>query len=260
MTKDYDPWQVHVRFHGALSPHVTGIDVLRGIEHLERYRLVVAPALHILTVQDASRLSAFVRGGGHLVLGPRAGVKDENNSLWRQGSPGPLADLLGAQIDIAEVLPSPIELQGELGTATSSVWAERITSTNPGLQALLRYGPADGWLDGAPGVATRRVGKGRITYVGALLDGPGLDRVMAWAAASAGLKPLFPHNPEDVEVMARDGPKGRTVVVINWGTRLRTIGLPGPMTNPISGERVAQLSLEPFGVAVLTQPALTVEN
>jgi beta-galactosidase len=34
----------------------------------------------------------------------------------------------------------------------------------------LPYGESNGWLDGQPAAMTRKVGKGRITYIGAWMD------------------------------------------------------------------------------------------
>ena len=142
MTKDYDPWPVFVAWHRAFGPVVSGIDVLRTPVALDRYKMVIAPALHILDRQDADRLAEYVRGGGHLVLGPRSGVKDATSSLWRMGQPGPLSALLGAHIDQTEVITKPIALEGGLGPMTATVWAERITADAPGLETVESYGPS----------------------------------------------------------------------------------------------------------------------
>ena len=46
-----------------------------------RHRLVVAPHLNVLTLEQATALERYVRGGGHLLLGPRSGMKDAANAL-----------------------------------------------------------------------------------------------------------------------------------------------------------------------------------
>ena len=252
MTKDYDPWAVQVAFYRALAPVAGGIDVLRAPDALARYKLVVAPTLHILSAVEGARLDAYVRGGGHLLLGPRAGVKDEFNLLSQPGAPGPLAGLLGAHVDHTQVLGKPLTLTGMLGPATANIWAERIAADVPGLETLLAYAPRDGFLDGQAGVVTRRVGKGRVTYVGAWLDATSMARVVAWAARQAGTKPVLAGVSAGVEVAARQGPAGRVTVAINWNETPRTVTLPAPARDAIDGKVKRTVSLPSHGVAVLS--------
>lgn len=252
MTKDYDPWALQVDMYRALAPVAGGIDVLRAPDELARYRLVVAPTLHMLSAAEGARLDAYVRGGGHLLLGPRAGVKDESNLLAQPGPPGRLAALLGAHVDHAQVLGKPLALTGTLGPASATIWAERIAADAPGLETLLSYAPRDGFLDGRAGVVTRRVGKGRVTYVGAWLDAPSMARVVAWAARQAGTKPVLAGVPAGVEVAARQGPAGRVTVAINWNGGPRSFALPAPARDAVDGRVKRQVTLAPHGVAVLS--------
>lgn len=252
MTKDYDPWAVQVDFYRAVAPAVGGIDVLRGVAGLSRYRMVVAPTLHMLSAADGERLDAYVRAGGHLLLGPRSGVKDASDLLWRQGAPGPLAPLLGGHVDHTQVLSTPLALTGPLGGATATIWAERLVADVPGLETLLSYAPRDGFLDGRPGVVTRRVGKGRITYVGAWLDRASMRRVVAWAASQAGAAPLLPAVPDGVEIAERLGPAGRVIVAINWNAEPRSVALRRPALDSIDGKVKTRVDLAPRGVAVLS--------
>ena len=253
MTKDYDPWGVFVAWHRAFAPCVAGIDVLREPTGLDRYRIVIAPARHILGKRDADRLAAYVRGGGHLVIGARSGVKDDSSSLWQMGQPGPLAALLGAHIDQTEVIAAPIGLEGKLGKMTADVWAERVAADAPGLETLASYAGSDDWLGGAPAVVSRKVGKGRVTYVGALLDDNGMARIAAWAAAATATAPLWPDVAKGVEVVARSGPRGRVYVAINWTATPQTVRLPTPMRNLLAGGTVSALTLNRYDIAVLAR-------
>lgn len=249
MHKDFDPWRLFVDFYRATRPAASGIAVRRDASDLARFRLVVAPSLFVLPAAEAQRLIAYVRGGGHLVLGPRSGVKDEAGRLWEPGAPGPLAELIGAHVDQANVPPGPVTLTGG---ATAKTWAERIAIDAADVTAPLRYADPGGWLDTMPGVVTRPVGKGRVTYIGAWLDPPALAAVIAQAAGDAGVAPLLPNLPDGVEATAREGPGGRTLVLINWATAPRQVALPVPMQDRLGSGRVTSLTLAPFGVAVLT--------
>ena len=73
-----------------------------------------------------------------------------------------------------KISPSP----AHGATAEASIWAEQLKSQAPGDEVLLKYGKSNGWLDDQPAVITRDYGKGRITYMGAVLD----DKLMTAAA------------------------------------------------------------------------------
>ncbi len=256
MTVDYDPFAIFGDFYRATKPHVAGIAVVPPTARLDGYRLVLAPALHVIDAAQAKALEAYVRGGGHLVLGPRAGVKDAGNRLWTPGAPGPLAGLLGVHIDQTHVPPAPLALSGDLGPGTATIWAERIAVDAPDVTTLMRYPASDDWLDNAAAIVTRKVGRGRVTYVGAWLDPAAMDRVIAWCAAQAGAAPLLPGAPDGVEITARGEGAKRVYIVINWATATRTLALPAPFTNML--DRVGpltSLTLAPYGVAVVMRSA-----
>ena len=252
MTVDFDPFTLFTDFYRATKPFVAGLDVLRAPRNLARYKMVVAPLLHVVSADEAQALVDYVRGGGHLVLGPRAGVKDPSNRLWMPGAPGPFAELLGAHVDQTHVPPEPLALSGDLGSATVKIWAERIAIDAPDVATLMRYPVSDDWLNGSPGIVTRKVGRGRITYIGAWLDDAAMKHVIAWCAAQAGSAPLLTDTPEDVEVSARQSGKNRIYVVINWSRQAKSLALPIGLTNLLQGSAVGSiLTLSPYGVAVM---------
>ncbi len=88
--KAFDPVDAFMSFYTPLHDAVRSIDVVKDTVPLDQYKLVVAPALNLITPEAAKNLEQYVRNGGHLVLGPRSGMKDEDNSLWPERQPGPL--------------------------------------------------------------------------------------------------------------------------------------------------------------------------
>src|SRR3546814_16641222 len=96
-------------------PRSTRTDTLFPYTTLFRsYPLVVAPDLNVVTEAQAKHLEAYVRGGGHLVLGPRSGMKDDANALWPQRQPGPLAALLGARVAQYYALDDGVGITGAI--------------------------------------------------------------------------------------------------------------------------------------------------
>lgn len=245
--KDYDQIEVLLDYYRPLKDALGAVDVVEGaVAPLDGYRLVVAPSLNVITEDMAKRLEAYVRGGGHLILGPRSGMKDEYNRLDTARQPGPLAGLLGGRVEQYYALDEAVEV----GSGKATIWAEQLSVSAPDVETLLTYGKANGWLDGKPAAISRKVGKGRITYVGALVDDGVMKGLIDGALNGAGVQRAFAV-PKDVELMTRQG-KGWTVhILINHSREARTVTLPVAMTDVLKGGTVRSVVLPTQGVAVL---------
>lgn len=249
--RDFVPANAMFDYYQPLRALTRSVDVVAAHAPLGGYKLVVAPALNVLDADAAGRLAAYVRGGGHLVLTARSGLKDGDNGLWPQRQPGPLADLLGARVAQWYALDRQIAVEGAGGRGQASTWAERLELTAPDTEVLLRYGTANGWLDGQPAAVTRRVGKGRITYVGANLDPALTAALLKRFTAESGVAPVLPGLPEGVDASIRQGGGHRVLVLTNYAAEPRQIALPNAMRDVLgTGERRA-LTLPRYGVAVL---------
>lgn len=214
-SRDYDPVATITGWYRPFAEAGHPIDVLPPDADLTAYRLVVAPNINLLTAETAKRLEAYVMQGGHLVLGPRSGMKDGDNALWTMRQPGPLGPLLGGHVDYFYPLDRPAKLSGVFGDAGVRIWAEVLKPTADDAMVLARFGDGQGWLSGKPAVLRRQVGRGSITYVGAVLDPAGQTRFMRWISTQAAL-PNPPMSPvEGVEFMTRVRGNDRFIIAIN---------------------------------------------
>ena len=227
------------------------VDIVADTAPLDGYKLVVAPALNVLTPEAAHNLEAYVRNGGHLVLGQRSAMKNEDNSLWPERQPGPLMDLLGARVEQFYALDKPVPYTGDWGSGEDTVWAEQIGVRSPETKVLMRYGASNGWLDEQPAAVTRKVGKGSITYIGAGLDAATMKRAAAWMLSDSGLAPVMASVPEGVDVAVRSGEGKRVVILTNYNATPAMVTLPSSMEDLLNGGHTAQVTLQKFGVAVL---------
>jgi beta-galactosidase len=249
--KKYDPIEEILSYYGPVRAIAQSIDIVPTSASLSQYKLVVAPGLNILTDADARNLIQYVNNGGHLVLGQRSGMKDVDNGLWPQRQPGPLTDLLDGRVEQYYALVDPVPIQGKWGTGESPMWAELLSAKDADDEVLMRYGKSNGWLDGRPAAITRKVGKGRITYIGAWLDPKTMARAAAWMTSVSGVKPAFGPVPDGVEVNPRYGDRGAVYVVVNFATSPQTIPLPAKMQDVLNGGAVQSVTLPRYGVAVL---------
>lgn len=252
--RNYDQLDVLLGYYTSLREQRLTVDIVSAEAPLDGYKLVVAPSLNVISAKLAARLLAYVQQGGHLVLGPRSGMKDEHNSLNVQRQPGPLAEALGGRVEQFYALEAPVSVSGAAGEGTAVVWAEQL-STQAGKDAgeiLLRYGKANGWLDGQPAMISRRVGKGRMTYLGAVLDPALMRSTLQWMTSDANVEPEFGALPAEVEVCRRVGKDHIVYVLINHGATAVHIGLQQAMRDLLGDQHaLTEVALNPQGVAVL---------
>ena len=253
----FDPVEELVSFYRPLREDAQGVDVIAPTADLDKYKLVVAPAIHVLPQATADHLIAYVRQGGHLVLGPRSGMKNEYDGLWPERQPGPLQELLGGRVEEFYALDQPVTTTPVVdggADGKGDVWAELLQPMNDATAVIAKYKPSAGsagWLDDQPAILTRQVGKGRITYVGFWPDAATLSALTAGWVKDAGVPPLQPHVPEAVEVCERAGEGRRVLVLINHSTETKQISLPAGMTDLLKGGSVSSVDLDKYGVAVL---------
>ena len=250
--RNYDQLEVLLGYYRPLRDQRLTVDIVSADAQLTGYKLAFAPDLNVIPQDLATHLLAWVQQGGHLVLGPRSGMKDEHNSLNTERQPGPLVASLGGRVEQFYALDSTIPIDGTLGAGTVSLWAEQLSTAAPDVRVLLRYGKSNGWLDGRPAMITRRVGQGSITYLGTVLDANLMRSVISWATAMADVVPEFPAVPASIEVCRRVNGSRNVFILINHGSSPAQIVLPSTMHDVLHELRnVATIDLDPQGVAVL---------
>jgi beta-galactosidase len=249
----FDPVEELLAFYRPLRDQSQSVDIVSPDAPLDGYKVVVAPALNVLPQAVADHLIAYVKQGGHLVLGPRSGMKDAYDALNPQRQPGPLVELLGGSVTQFYALDSKVPVSGVEGSGTADIWAETLEANSPETKVLMRYGASNGWLDGQPAVLERKVGDGSITYVGAWLDTGLMSKVTASWLEQGGVHPIVSDAPKGVEVCERSG-KGKTVLIlINHNTTPEQVTLPEAMKNLLASDeaQVSTVKLPKYGVAVL---------
>jgi beta-galactosidase len=249
---DYRQLQVLLDYYRPLEDLTHAVDIVSASAPLGRYKLVIAPGLNVIPRRLGRHLAAYVRGGGHLILGPRSGMKDRYDRLDAHRQPGPLAPVLAGRVQQYYALAAPVGVSGPAGTGRASIWAEALQPRSRQTRVILRYAPNTSWLSGQPAALRRAYGRGEITYLGALFD-PELTRLLLRGAlAAAGVRASPLKLPPGLELMRRYG-KGRTVMVlINHGASPQAVTLPHAMQDLLHpGATVREVTLGAQGVAVL---------
>jgi len=249
-TQQYDQQALLKSYYHALRHLSQAMDVVNPYAPLAGYKLVVAPDLNLIPEDLSQHLLDYVRNGGHLVLGPRSGMKDQFNALLPQRQPGFLVEPLGARVEQFYALEKNVPISGSWGDGEASIWAEQMKIESPGAEVLLRYGKSNGWLDNQPAAITRPYGKGRITYIGAILDDNLMANAAEWMIHDSGVTPVFGPLPDGVEVSRRSGDGKQVYVFVNFAPQERQVVLPRSMKLLLSGKEATGIQLLPDGVEV----------
>jgi beta-galactosidase len=250
--REYDPVAEIVSYYKPLRAISQSLDVIAPTAPLSQYKLVVAPGLNVLSDAAATNLIEYVRQGGHLVLGQRSAMKNEDNGLQTERQPGPLVDLLGGRVEQFYALIDPVPVEGDWGSGQGKIWAEQLSAKGGDVEVLEKYGKSNGWMDGQPAAITRKVGKGRITYIGAWLDDAGMAAAAIWMTNVSGVKPALGPVPEGVDVYPRYGEHGAVYILVNFSKTEQTISLPSEMQDVLGGGVKQSVNLPVYGVAVLS--------
>lgn len=227
--------------HRALWDAGVVSDFARPEADLNRYRLVLAPALYLLSDSGAENLRRYAADGATLLVQHFSGVVDSRLHARLGGYPaGPLREALGIRVEEHRPLRRDERItlsDGSHGTA----WSESVRLE--GAEVVATY--THGMLDGSPAL-TRH---GTAWYLSTRLDAADYAALVAELLDSAGVRPVLPGLPHGVEAVTRQLGKRRWHFVVNH--RGDSVSLPGPVHDVLTGGPVEMLP--PGGCAVLRE-------
>ncbi len=254
--KDFDYVQHLLHYYKPFAAKNIPVDIISADEPLSGYRIVIAPAMVILTPERVQNLTNFVKRRGTLIITPRFGMKDEYNSLLPRRQPGSLAELANVEVEEYYPLETPVTVKGNFFNGVSRLWAERlrIIDDTAYTQSVATYGKHNGWLDDQVAITYNAVGMGGIYYVGAYLDENAQSKFLEHVCAVNGIKSLMVA-PRGVEVCQRITPEDEKVfILINHEVTPKKVTIPWEAHEHLSGfTGKGQLTLTPYGVAILTK-------
>jgi len=215
--------------------------------NLTPYRLVLAPALHVLPETLAASLHAYVAAGGVLLGTARSGVKDIHNAVVEAYLPGLLRSVFGLSVEdydspaIGVGIPlAATEAAHGLGhntTATATGWADILALE--GAEPVMLY--QGEYYAGQAAVARHRLGAGQAIYAGTFGDA-GLHAALAdLALESANMMAEATALPPGLELCRRESPEGGAplLFLLNHDAAPVSHHLDGPHEDLLTGEPVA---------------------
>ncbi|MDN0198857.1 beta-galactosidase [Streptomyces sp. S.PNR 29] len=236
-----------VRAHRALWDAHATVDFAHPGQELSRYRLVIAPALFLLSDAGAENLRRYVAGGGTLLVQHASGYVDDRMHARLGGYPaGPLREALGIRVE--EYRPLRTDQRITLSDGShGTVWSESLRCE--GAQTLAAY--THGMLTGSPALTRHRFGTGQGWYLSTRLDDADYGSLIGRLLKETGIEPELPGQPPGVEAVTRHAADGR-----HWhfliNHRTDAVPLPGPAHDLLTGALAHEIP--PGGCVVLRRP------
>jgi len=192
-------------FYSAFHDRNIPVDFARPAEDLSRYKLVIAPSLHLLSGGEADRLKLYVQNGGTLVATFNTGLVDENGMAPDTGYPHDLTDLFGLEVVEFDQLPpgeeNHLTFKGTFPTThlhPARLWCDLIEPKD--CQILATY--AKDFYAGRPAMTMHTFGLGRAIYIGTQSHQHFYTDLLTWLRQMCNIHPLL-KVPEHVEVSMR---------------------------------------------------------
>jgi beta-galactosidase len=250
----------HVQlFYNALHGRNIPVDFARPLDDLARYKLVIAPSLHLLAGAEADRLKLYVHNGGTLLATCNTGLVDEHNIATDTAYPHNLTDLFGLEVREFDVL-SPGEdnhiiFKGNFPSThahPARLWCDLIEPKE--CEVIATY--AKDFYAGSPAVTLNKFGMGNAAYVGCLSHQPFYLDLIQWLRGLAEIAPLF-KVPDSVEVSLRQSASAKIYFCLNHQNTPVRITFYKPMHDLLSGKTLdGNHDLPAHGVLVLDESAV----
>ncbi|WP_285107425.1 beta-galactosidase [Promicromonospora sp. MEB111] len=273
---DWDSWWVaemtdgfnrHARYvdtvlayYRALWQAGAQVDVVPTTADLARYDVVLAPMLHVLKGDVATRLAAVTERGGSVLASFWSGRADEDANAYLMDAPGPLAPLFGVRVeetDSAEPgVTNPVALTDGSGEAVSAAQLVFEVLVPEGAEVVGTYGAE--FYAGTPAVTRHRPGGadgGEAWYVATGLDDAGVGWVVRRVLDRHGLVGPYADVP-DVELAVRSKDGVRFAFVLSHATGPVEVAAHASGVDLLTGRTVRQgetLRLDPTDVVLLRE-------
>ncbi len=240
-------------FHALNIP----VDVIAVDYDFSKYKVVVAPLLHMVKPGFKQAVEEFVHRGGIFITTYFSGVIDENIAVFQKGYLGPLKEVLGVKVEefnpllpgASNVMNIGGKIEGFAATYGCTIWCDVAHATTAKTLATF----AQGFYAGSPCLTENHFGEGKAYYIATRPDPEFMRDFVGYLAATRGIEA---HElPQGVELVTRLRDNRKFHFYLNHAKEKRHVTLPhGRFLDLLSGEnREGALTLDRYGVSILTE-------
>lgn len=206
---------------------------------LQKYKVLIYPHPLIITSQTTNVLAEYVRGGGVLIIGARAGQKDMRGQCVDMPMPGLFSELTGTEVcDFTLVGPSDeavaIDWNGQ--RFDSGVFNDILTVNTEDSKVLAVYD--GGYYAGAPALVERTIGNGKILHFGGTFTDETVQALLEYTGTCNPWSSMITL-PEECEIAVREKDGERDIFVLNYSRESQQIILHSAVTDLDTGETVS---------------------
>ncbi len=225
-------------------------------EELKKYPVLFYPHPMIMTRKRADLLKSYVEGGGKLVIGCRAGLKDEHGQMVMLAQPGLLQELTGTDVreftfvsPAEPVVTTDIRITDDIiKTVPMAVYNDVLTPL-VGTEVLATYNNC--YYKNEAAITRHRVGKGEVYHVGATFSEDLTKELLQYLQLSEPFSEDLTV-PEDVELIRREKNEKVWYFLLNYQPTETEVVLHKEMQNVFDGSmQQGEVALPPYGVTVL---------
>lgn len=244
--KELDVWHDRVEsskevYFGGQISH-TPMDYLFLLENttaqeLLKYKVLFYTNPVILSKEKTDLLEEYVKEGGTLVVGCRAGMKDENGICPMIKMPGLLANLTGTSVDDFTLVakwenPTAIWNGEEM---EMPIFNDILTAEKDDVKVLATYKNA--YYEDEIAMTERPFGKGKVIHFGASFTRDTAKKILEYLNISNPLKDII-EVPVTCEVVPREKDGEKFIFVLNYMPTSCEITLKETVIDMDSGEEV----------------------
>ncbi|MFD1818782.1 beta-galactosidase [Pseudarcicella hirudinis] len=225
---------------------------------IEKYKLIIVPALYAAPDSLLNRLNRFVKNGGNVVYTFKSGFSDENVKVRPAVQPGIINEACGISYS-QFTIPDNVSLKGDpykVGKEKNQVknWMELVTPTTAKVLASYDH-PVWGKY---AAITENKYGKGTATYIGCMTSNSLTEKIIQETVKNAGL--WGPNQEIAFPVITKSG-------VNQYGKKIHYYfnysSSPGNFTYPYNGgtdllsntriDKNARITLEPWGMKIVEE-------
>jgi beta-galactosidase len=251
-------------FYNAFHDRHIPVDFARPTEDLSKYKLVVAPSLHLLAGGEADLLKLYVQNGGTLVATFNTGLVDEHGIAPDTGYPHDLTDVFGLEVMEFDPLPPGEEnhliFKGAFPAThlhAARLWCDLIEPKDD-CQVLATY--AKDFYAGHAAMTMNTFGLGTAVYIGTMSHATFYYDLAAWLRQLCNLFPLL-KAPETVEISMRQKEGTKLFFLLNHQNSPVRLQFYKPVHDFLSGRTLpGNYDLPPHGVLVLDEQSAKAES
>jgi beta-galactosidase len=253
------------RYYKALKTIGRNVDMVSELASFDKYKILVAPNLSLISEKTCTRLIHFVERGGILVVNKGTAIKDTLNRFESMRGPGRLATIAGVKVAASS---SASSMSGNLINGVDNqlkneqFFLEVVGSKNKfePLSVIEKLEPTTAktivvakgrGIEGASIATINQYNKGVVVYVGADCNNVSFyEEIIGYLKPYIQVKPIL-DVPSGMEVVSRKKGNKEYIFVLNYTRLEQIVKLPVVLNELLTNTSVSgNFAIAPLGVAV----------